>query len=187
MESIGERIKFIRKSRKVTQEMFSKELGISQAHVSKLENGKENPSDLLLNFVSYRYCVNREWLKTGQGKMDNSGGLSKDASINSLHMYTYELETLYNNLNDDQIYQITNSMRYFTSIIREICNCPQLKNGNQIIEYITKIEEIYSNLWSINTMICETYKKKDAGTYFKINSAILKIQEILTYLCTISH
>ena len=48
MNGMGDRIKRIRKTRNVTQTVFAKELGISQAYVSKLEQDKENPSDLLL-------------------------------------------------------------------------------------------------------------------------------------------
>ena len=96
MNGMGDRIKRIRKTRNVTQTVFAKELGISQAYVSKLEQDKENPSDLLLKFISYRYCINLEWLKTGTGDIENRGGLGKEDSVNSLHMYTYELEKIYN-------------------------------------------------------------------------------------------
>lgn len=184
MNGIGNRIKCIRKSRNITQTKFSKDLGISQAYVSKLEQDKENPSDLLLNFISYRYCINLEWLKTGTGEMENRGGLEKEDSINSLHMYTFELEKLYNRFADTQIYQITNSMWYFTSIIEKICNSKNLR-PKQINEYINKLEEIYRYLWSINLSVCSVLnnEKNEDDVYLKINSTVLEIQKILVSLC----
>lgn len=63
---IGERIKQVRKERKISQVDFAKELGITQAYVSKLEKGSENPSDMLLKFISFRFGVSYNWLKTGE-------------------------------------------------------------------------------------------------------------------------
>lgn len=186
MDGMGDRIKHIRKTRNVTQTVFAKELGISQAYVSKLEQDKENPSDLLLKFISYRYCINLEWLKTGTGDIENRGGLGKEDSVNSLHMYTYELEKIYNKFADTQIYQITNSMWYFTSIIEKIGNSKHLKL-EQANEYIDKLEQIYRHLWGINTTICSFLndEKIEDDVYLKINSTIVEIQKILISLCSL--
>ena len=186
MNGMGDRIKRIRKTRNVTQTVFAKELGISQAYVSKLEQDKENPSDLLLKFISYRYCINLEWLKTGTGDIENRGRLGKEDSVNSLHMYTYELEKIYNKFADTQIYQITNSMWYFTSIIEKIGNSKHLK-PEQANEYIDKLEQIYRHLWGINTTICSVLndEKIEDDVYLKINSTIVEIQKMLISLCSL--
>lgn len=186
MNGMGDRIKSIRKTRNVTQTVFAKELGISQAYVSKLEQDKENPSDLLLKFIAYRYCINLEWLKTGTGDIENKGGLEKEDSVNSLHMYTYELEKIYNKFADTQIYQITNSMWYFTSIIEKIGNSKNLES-EQANEYIENLEKIYRHLWSINTIICSVLnnEKIEDDVYLKINSTIVEIQKIFISLCSL--
>lgn len=186
MNGMGDRIKSVRKSRNITQSAFSKELGISQAYVSKLEQDKENPSDLLLKFIAYRYCINLEWLKTGVGDMENKGGLGKEDSLNSLHMYTYELEKIFNKFADTQIYQITNSIWYFTSVIEKIGNSKNLK-PEQTNEYINKLEEIYRYLWGINTTICSILnnEKIEDDIYLRINSTIIEIQKILVSLCSL--
>lgn len=185
MNGMGDRIKCIRKIRNVTQTVFAKELGISQAYVSKLEQDKENPSDLLLKFIAYRYCINLEWLKTGTGDIENREGLGKEDSVNSLHMYTYELEKIYNKFTDTQIHQITNSIWYFTSIIEKIGNSKNLK-PKQTIEYIENLEKIYRYLWNINTVICRflNNEKIEDDVYLKINSTIIEIQKILISLCS---
>ncbi len=187
MNGMGDRIKCIRKTRNVTQTVFAKELGISQAYVSKLEQDKENPSDLLLKFIAYRYCINLEWLKTGTGDIENRGGLEKEDSVNSLHMYAYELEKIYNKFADTQIYQITNSIWYFTSIIEKIGNSKNLK-PEQVNEYIENLENIYRLLWGINTSICCVLnnEKIENDIYLKINSTIIEIQKNLISLCSLT-
>jgi len=65
MCKIGERIKEIRKKYGVTQKQFAEVLGISQTHVSKIEKNIENPSETLLRFISYKYNVDIDWIKTG--------------------------------------------------------------------------------------------------------------------------
>ena len=46
--TLGDRINFVRKDNKMNQSEFAKTLGISQAHVSKIEKNIENPSETLL-------------------------------------------------------------------------------------------------------------------------------------------
>lgn len=63
METLGEKIKQVRKYNKLTQNEFAKSLGISQAHISKIEKNIEVPSKQLLTFIAYRYDVNIDWLE----------------------------------------------------------------------------------------------------------------------------
>lgn len=42
--NIGERLKFLRKSKNITIYKLSKETGISQNHISGVENGKRQPT-----------------------------------------------------------------------------------------------------------------------------------------------
>ncbi len=63
METLGKKIKQVRKHNKLTQDEFAKSLGISQAHISKIEKSIEVPSKQLLTFIAYRYDVNIDWLE----------------------------------------------------------------------------------------------------------------------------
>ncbi len=62
MKTVGEKIKEIRLNNSLTQQDFSKSLGISRPHLSKIESGKENASDSVLRLISELYSVNYEWL-----------------------------------------------------------------------------------------------------------------------------
>ena len=45
MGDVFERIKKIRKDNKLNQQEFARIIDLSQTHISKIENGKDNPSD----------------------------------------------------------------------------------------------------------------------------------------------
>jgi transcriptional regulator with XRE-family HTH domain len=66
----GERIKQVRKQMKLSQAEFANNLGISRAHVSKLEIGQAVPSRQLLNLISQIYLIRVEWLVDGIGPME---------------------------------------------------------------------------------------------------------------------
>ncbi|MGN0593338.1 MAG: helix-turn-helix domain-containing protein [Ruminococcus sp.] len=80
--TLGERINFVRKSNKVSQSAFAMELGISQAHVSKLEKDMEKPSETLLILIAHRFNINIEWLKKEEGTPEKF--INWDCSDNGL-------------------------------------------------------------------------------------------------------
>lgn len=67
--SLGERVKAIRVSRKMTQKEFSSSLGIVQGFLSSIEKGRKVPSTTLMIAIQHLYSINQEWLKTGVGDM----------------------------------------------------------------------------------------------------------------------
>ena len=77
METLGSRIKMIRKLNKINQVDFSNQIGISQATLSELEMDKYKPSvDTLLSVVS-KYKVDLEWILQGiKGSGDKVFGLT---------------------------------------------------------------------------------------------------------------
>lgn len=66
---MNERIKEIRKKLELSQMEFGKKIGISDAAVSKLESGINNPSESTLKLICATYNINYTWLTTGQGDM----------------------------------------------------------------------------------------------------------------------
>ena len=51
-ESIGQRIKRERLSLSMTQRVLAEQVGVGTPHISKIEAGRENPSDELLRKIS---------------------------------------------------------------------------------------------------------------------------------------
>lgn len=69
METIGQRIRTIRKYYKLNQTDFGKAIGISYGHVSNIEKDKDVPSDMIIKLIAYEYNTSEEWILNGTGDM----------------------------------------------------------------------------------------------------------------------
>lgn len=66
---IGERIKMVRKSLKITQNELAISIGLKRNTIANYEIGQVQPSDRTIADISRVYNVSEEWLRTGQGEM----------------------------------------------------------------------------------------------------------------------
>lgn len=67
---IHERIKYLRKNiLKLSQEDFSKKLGLSRSNIGNIEVGRINVTDRVVADISKQYNVNEEWLRNGTEPM----------------------------------------------------------------------------------------------------------------------
>ena len=66
---MNERIKSLRKSLSMTQEEFSKRIGLSRNFIAQVEIGTKTPSDRTISDICREFNVNEEWLRTGEGEM----------------------------------------------------------------------------------------------------------------------
>lgn len=55
----GETIKAIRQRYGLSQQQFGARLGVTHAHISKIESGKENPSETLLRLIRYEFKIDK--------------------------------------------------------------------------------------------------------------------------------
>lgn len=69
MESIGSRVKAVRKELNLTTTKFGERIGIKNPSVSMIETGKSNPSDRTILSICREFNVNENWLRTGEGEM----------------------------------------------------------------------------------------------------------------------
>lgn len=67
--SPGQRIQEFREHLKLSRKDFTKEIGVSQATVSRIEADLLKPSDVFINAMMARFLANPVWIKTGEGKM----------------------------------------------------------------------------------------------------------------------
>lgn len=68
---MNNRIKEIRKAKKLSQEAFGEKLGITKSSVSLLESGKNNPSEQTIMLICKEFGINEVWLRTGEGGDEN--------------------------------------------------------------------------------------------------------------------
>lgn len=67
--TIGERVKYLRKTLDLTMEKFGERLGVGKTAISKIEHGQCNVSDQMSLSICREYGVNEEWLRSGSGEM----------------------------------------------------------------------------------------------------------------------
>ncbi len=80
VNTLGERVKMVRKQRNMTQVNFAQNLGISQANLSEIEAGKSKPSlDVLLSLVT-EFKVDLHWLLLSEEMLYNKE-LQKDEFV----------------------------------------------------------------------------------------------------------
>lgn len=72
METVGERVRLIRKQLEMTQEQMAQRLGIGKAALSMIETGKARLSARNKNILVQDFNVNPDWVDSGEGKMFNA-------------------------------------------------------------------------------------------------------------------
>ena len=74
-----DRIKELRKNKKLTQAEFGKRIGVKGNTITTYENGSRIPSEAVIKSICRVFNVNEEWLRTGQGDPDIQ--LSRDEAL----------------------------------------------------------------------------------------------------------
>lgn len=66
---INSRISAVRKAVGLSQREFGSRIGISDAAVSRLESGSNNPADRTIRVICQTFRVSEAWLRDGIGEM----------------------------------------------------------------------------------------------------------------------
>lgn len=69
MESIAERMKYLRNSFNLSQKEFSKIIGLGQSRLSEIESGKNKPSFDTLVAIAENFSISMDWLISGTGSI----------------------------------------------------------------------------------------------------------------------
>lgn len=68
MNTIGERIKWLRKDQNMTQQEFADRLAIKRNTIASYEIGRNMPLDAVIVLICSKFAVNETWLRTGEGE-----------------------------------------------------------------------------------------------------------------------
>jgi transcriptional regulator with XRE-family HTH domain len=66
---VNDRLKVVRNALKLSQRDFSKGIYISQSFYARMEQGKLEINNRIIELISSRYKVSKNWLKEGKGEM----------------------------------------------------------------------------------------------------------------------
>lgn len=69
-ETIGDRIKIVRKHERCTQEEFGAKIGVKGNTITGYERGTRKPSDAVINNLCRTFLIDQTWLRTGDGQME---------------------------------------------------------------------------------------------------------------------
>jgi len=72
MNDVHIRLKEIRKHLKLSIREFSKEIYFSHSLYGQVEFGTREPTDRIIQLISSRFNVSKEWILTGKGEMFTS-------------------------------------------------------------------------------------------------------------------
>lgn len=95
--TLGNRIKYVRKTNKLNQVEFAKIIGVSQGTLSEIEKGKYNPSLEIIISIHKNFKVNLEWLLVNSNEVNGI----KNTYISVVEDKEIELYTLFRNLSKD--------------------------------------------------------------------------------------
>ena len=66
IETVGERITFLRKKLGLTQKEFAEKLCLSPSHICSVENGRDFLSDAIIKLINLIFGIPERWIKDGK-------------------------------------------------------------------------------------------------------------------------
>lgn len=67
--NIGERIKKVRQTKKLTQQELADKMGVKRNTIAIYETNRSTPSTAVIALICRTFQVNETWLRTGEGEM----------------------------------------------------------------------------------------------------------------------
>lgn len=194
METIGSRLKLIRKNEKLTQTDFATRVLVSASYISKVESGKEIPSDIFIKLVALEFKTSYEWLKDGKGEMQ-----IHETTYDYFERNTYALpETFSKNISalNEHIKVLLQSNRVFREIcLDEICvdvldilKLEMLDNEKDLLieilsEYLANLEDLIERLNTVatgtnqdekSTLIIASFVKSTEQIFQSLSDLLIK-------------
>lgn len=176
MTHVGERIKIIRKMNNIKQKEFAERVSVSASYISKVESGKEVPTEMLLKLIALDFKVSLEWLRDGTGEMkEHYKGFDTitDEGLRLKYQTMKEfLEKTVSEQTGDNLKNIIQAYSNFVSLV----TMPGLTDENQenyleaLYNINSALEQITYNSYMLKTVSDSNYKallqhktKVDAG------------------------
>lgn len=81
MDSLGERLNYVRKRKKYSQAALAEAIGVSRGVIFNLEKNKTEPQTIVINAICQTLKINKEWLLHGTGEMEGTDEASQSTKI----------------------------------------------------------------------------------------------------------
>lgn len=176
MDSLGNRIKTLRKSEGLTQKDFSKRLLISQSYLSGLENGNEIPTNKFIKLICLEFGIRESWLLNGDGKMyDDVYENNKDTLAEVSNSALLKIMTLLSTHSNVEYGFYAYCLDFVATILSQASSYDE----NSKLTYLELIQNLFMNL---DRALSVT--KNIKGTYIKEHQTVLSdnLNELLEYV-----
>lgn len=90
MQSLGERLHYVRKQKGYSQEGLAKKIGVSRGVIYNIEQNKNDPQEIVVNALCDVLNVSKEWLVSGNGEIFNYSS-SKNQILKELYDLAQDL------------------------------------------------------------------------------------------------
>ena len=99
MNTLGERLSYVRKKNGYTQNSLAAAIGVSRGVIFNIEKNKTVPQTIVVNAICQTLRINKDWLLRGMGKMEDTSEIMLSTKILAeLYQVTKELSE------DEQFY-----------------------------------------------------------------------------------
>ncbi len=113
MDTLGDRLRFARKSKGYTQDSLADLIGVSRGVIFNLEKNKTEPQTIVINTICQHLCINKEWLVEGAGEMQKSSDVYQSTKVLA------ELYEVTKTLSEDEQLYIIDVIKSFKSRIQK--------------------------------------------------------------------
>lgn len=108
MQTINERIAFVRDTKAMKQKDFAELIGIPRSSLSEIESGKRSASvDVIVGISTYFKEISVDWLLTGEGEMYRQSSINQGFESDN---HTAKVVQMYEALNDVQQREILSAL-----------------------------------------------------------------------------
>ena len=117
---IGNRLKMLRKEKKLTQEQLAKKLKITQSAVASLESNRRNPGSKLLKDIADFFDVSQSYLKE-ESENKKEPYISRESLVSNFLKYLIDSGVIKDSENIDKVTQemIMNMIKKEIDIIKK--------------------------------------------------------------------
>lgn len=112
MNTLGERLKYVRKKNGFTQESLAESIGVSRGVIFNLEKNLTEPQTIVINAISETLKINKSWLMNGIGEMENNK-VSQNTKILA------EICEIAKDLSIDELLYLLNTTKAFKQLLKQ--------------------------------------------------------------------
>lgn len=81
MNTLGERLNYVRKKNGYTQSSLAESIGVSRGVIFNIEKNKTVPQAIVVNAICQTLRINKDWLMRGTGKMEDTSEVMLSTKI----------------------------------------------------------------------------------------------------------